>query len=39
MIVEDDERILRVVGDMLTPNGYEVLLARDMALKSHKNSK
>jgi len=31
LIVDDDEKILRVVGDMLTPNGYEVLLARDGA--------
>ena len=31
LIVDDDERILRVVGDMLTPNGYQVLLARDGA--------
>jgi len=31
LIVDDDERILRVLGDMLTPNGYEVLLARDGA--------
>lgn len=29
LVVDDDERILRVVRDMLTPNGYEVLLARD----------
>jgi len=29
LIVDDDEQILHVVRDMLTPNGYEVLLARD----------
>jgi len=29
LIVDDDERILRVVGDMLTPNGYKVLFAKN----------
>ena len=29
LIVDDDERILRVVGDMLTPNGYDVLFAKN----------
>jgi DNA-binding response OmpR family regulator len=29
LLVDDDERISRVMGDMLTPNGFEVLLARD----------
>jgi CheY-like chemotaxis protein len=29
LVVDDDEKISRVMGDMLAPNGFEVLLARD----------
>lgn len=28
LIVDDDERTLRVVKDMLTPHGYEIIVAR-----------
>jgi len=31
LVADDDEQILRVVKDMLTPNGYTVLVARDGA--------
>jgi len=29
LVVDDDERILRVLNDMLIPNGYDVVLAKN----------
>jgi len=31
LVVDDEERTLRVVKDMLTPHGYEIIVARDGA--------
>jgi len=31
LVVDDDEKILKVFSDMLTPNGYEVVTAKNGA--------